>query len=135
MSLNDVLGWYHQLGDDPEMIAEQAKIDFAVAIERLMGQIGISKSELAKRIDTSPAYVTKVLRGDTNLTIESMANLSHAVDGCLHIHVAPASASVRWFEVASQDSSLRTPQPADQIAIAWQKAVKDPSRGKIAATA
>ena len=43
--------------------------DFTEELVALMELRGVNKSELERRIDTSPAYVTKVLRGDTNFTI------------------------------------------------------------------
>jgi len=77
---------------------EDAKIGFAVEIERHMERCQINKRQLADRLGTSPAYITKVLRGDANLTIESLVKLSRAVEGTLHIHVAHRTADVRWLD-------------------------------------
>ena len=41
----------------------------------------ISRVELAKRLGSSPAYITKVLRGDINFTVETMVRLAKAVGG------------------------------------------------------
>jgi transcriptional regulator with XRE-family HTH domain len=77
---------------------EKAKFEFVRGITRIMKLKGISNTELATRLETSNAYVTKALRGDSNFTIDSMIKITHAVGGNLHIHVADEKASVRWLE-------------------------------------
>ena len=58
-----------------------AKLDFALAIERQRKKIGKSYADVAAAIETSPAYISKVFRGDANLTIESMVKLARSL-GC-----------------------------------------------------
>lgn len=77
---------------------EGAILEFTADIERLMDQQGITKTELAARLGTSQAYVTKVLRGTANFTMETMVKLSRAVGGTCHVHVAHEQAKVRWFD-------------------------------------
>lgn len=66
---------------------EVAKVElaFTESLETLMQQRGVNKSELAKRIHTSPAYITKILRGSTNFTLETMVKLVRALDGELTV--------------------------------------------------
>lgn len=66
---------------------ERVKIDFAEELGRLMERRGINRAELAQRIGTSAAYISKALRGDTNFTIESMVKLVRALDGRLELHI------------------------------------------------
>lgn len=68
---------------------EGAKLDFAIALARLLELSKMSRSELAKALQVSLPMVTKILRGDTNLTIETMVRAVRAAKGELHIHVAP----------------------------------------------
>lgn len=77
---------------------EGAILEFTADIERLMDQQGITKTELANRLGTSPAYVTKVLRGTANFTMETMVKLSRATGGTLHVHVAHQQAKVHWLD-------------------------------------
>lgn len=60
---------------------DSAKLDFAIAIEAKRREAGKSYADLARTMNTSNAYISKVFRGDANLTIESMVKLSRAV-GC-----------------------------------------------------
>jgi len=59
--------------------AEIAKLEFVVSLNKAMVEKGISRSDLARIIGKSPAYITKVMSGDANLTIESMVMLARAV--------------------------------------------------------
>lgn len=111
MTSQAALEWYRGLAADPESRVDEVKIDFALCVERRLKQLGLSKTDLARQLGTSPAYVTKVLRGDANLTIKTMVELAHAVDGTLHLHIAPRQAKVRWFEVIhgpTMDTSAQT---------------------------
>lgn len=62
-----------------EFWAGIAKFEFMIAISKTMTEKGISKSDLARLIGKSPAYVTKIMTGDCNLTIESMVTISRAI--------------------------------------------------------
>ena len=99
MSTKESASWYKNLEHDEEYIAEKLKYAFALDIERLMHHYDINKTQLAKRIHSSPSYVTKVLRGDANPTVETMTKLTHAIGGTLHIHVALAHFEVKWIDV------------------------------------
>jgi transcriptional regulator with XRE-family HTH domain len=59
--------------------AEIAAIDFTADINRKMKALEVSRSDLAARIGTSPAYVTKIMNGTTNFTLKSMVTLAHAL--------------------------------------------------------
>ena len=75
--------------------ASKAKLSFTEELYALMAARVVSKAELARRIGSTPAYVIKVLRGDTNFTIDSMVRLVRAVDGQLSVHVARREERVR----------------------------------------
>jgi len=56
---------------------------------------GVSRSELARRLGVSPAYVTKVLRGNVNFTLDSMVRLVRAAGGDVSLQVAPKTQKKR----------------------------------------
>jgi transcriptional regulator with XRE-family HTH domain len=60
-------------------------------ISRLMEGEGISRSELARRLGTSPAYVTKILRGDANFTLATMVRLARALGTELRLQLIPTA--------------------------------------------
>ncbi len=77
---------------------EKTKNDVAVKLEKLIKQSNLTKTQFAQRINASSAYVTKMLRGDANLTIETMVKASRALDCELHIHIAHKNHRVSWSE-------------------------------------
>ena len=66
---------------------ESAKLDFSIQMEKRRKNAGLSYADLAKKIGTSAAYITKVFRGDANLTIESMVKLSRATGGKVDLRI------------------------------------------------
>lgn len=86
---------------DGSLQLEQAKLEFALSLEAQRRRQQLSYVDLAKRLGTSAAYVSKVFRGDSNVTIESMVKLSEAAGGRLEIRVAERQAVIRpWKGVA-----------------------------------
>lgn len=77
----------------------RAKLNFNEELARLMAAEDVSRAELARRLATSPAYVTKILRGDANFTLSSMVRIARALGAELRVHLAAESASTRWYDV------------------------------------
>jgi transcriptional regulator with XRE-family HTH domain len=59
-----------------------------------MDALQMSRADLAAKIGASPAYVSKILRGDVNFTIESMAKIAHAVGGRLSVNIIDENRAV-----------------------------------------
>ena|SRR5690348_14191053 len=66
-------------------LAERVILDFTSDLDRLMSEKELSRAEVGRRIGASPAYVTKVMRGNTNLTVKSMVALAAAVGASVQI--------------------------------------------------
>ncbi|GBE50579.1 helix-turn-helix protein [bacterium BMS3Bbin13] len=75
---------------------EKAKLDFALKVNRLLELDGVSKTELAQRIGTSQPYITKTLRGDANLTIETMVKIVFALNAQIVFDVQRRNISGKW---------------------------------------
>ncbi len=59
---------------------ETAKLDFATQVLHEMERQNISKKELAEKMDVSPAMMTRIVKGNHNMTIETMAKVAFALD-------------------------------------------------------
>lgn len=81
---------------------ESAKQDFMVSIHVLMQQEDINKTLLAEKIGCSPAYITKILKGDANFTIETMVKISRALDSKLCIHLSAPHEDIHWRGVVKK---------------------------------
>ncbi len=77
---------------------EGAIIDFTEELCRVMEEKGVSRAELARRIGSSPAYITKILRGNSNFTLSSMVRVARALEHEVHIHLARPYAMTRWID-------------------------------------
>ena len=64
-----------------------AKLEFTENLRRLMEQKKETKAGLAKKLGKSPAYITKICRGNVNFTLESMVRLARAMGGRLKIEL------------------------------------------------
>ena len=69
-------------------------IDIAARVIDAMEARGITRSDLARRLDVSPAYITKILRGHANLSLESLAKLAFALDLKWECILIPKNAQV-----------------------------------------
>src|SRR5271157_5898640 len=58
----------------------------------------ISRTELARRMEVSPAYITKIFRGDVNFTIDTMVRLARRVGARLQLHLAPDTQEACWVD-------------------------------------
>ena len=71
-------------------------VEFIEDLYRLMEEKNVSRAELARRIGSSRAYITRLLGGSTNFTLHTMVKLAMALDGAVHIHIADKRAITRW---------------------------------------
>lgn len=89
--------------------AERARLEFVAGLTRLSRAKQMSKTDIARVIDASPAYITKVFRADGNFTIESMVKLARAVHGQLRISVEETKEQHQWLRVVDvKPSTVRT---------------------------
>ena len=57
---------------------EKIKLDFAIELDRYRRDLNMTADEFAKELGVSRAYMSKLFRGDVNLTIKSMVKLARA---------------------------------------------------------
>ncbi len=100
-------------GDD-YWIAD-AQTEFTEGLYALMQRRKTSKSELARSIDVSPAYITKILRGSTNFTLASMVRLVRALDGRLHLRVSAAEDRTQWLHDSFGHQPFRPSLPTQRF--------------------
>ena len=103
---------------------ESAKLDFSIELEKKRKRAGHSYADVAEKIGSSAAYITKVFRGDANFTIESMVKLAKATGGKLDIKIIDANAKVDssvWVgklivQAAANQNNTQLVTPADFLA-------------------
>ena len=70
-------------------------LEFTEGLHKMMEVNGVSRSELARRLEVSPAYITKALRGNVNFTLDSMVRLVKAAGGEVSLQVTPKAQKKR----------------------------------------
>lgn len=92
-ALKENLDRYRRMFEEAEQSvtywAEASIVEFTEALWARMEEEGVSRAELARRLGTSKAYVTKVLGGNANFTLYSLAKLALAVGGKVRIGIEP----------------------------------------------
>lgn len=73
----------------PEFILEQLTLDITDAVCRAMEERGLSRSDLARRLRVSPAYVTKLLNSTSNVTLRTLINIGLALDLRVGVELRP----------------------------------------------
>jgi plasmid maintenance system antidote protein VapI len=71
---------------------------FIEDVWRLMEEQKVSRAELARRLGTSRAYATKLLGGNANFTLQTMAKVAMALGAQVHVHVAGRDVLTRWID-------------------------------------
>jgi transcriptional regulator with XRE-family HTH domain len=59
---------------------EGAKYDISEQIHLVMEHQDVSKAKLARKLGKSRAYITKILQGNANFTLESLVKIARALD-------------------------------------------------------
>lgn len=96
---------------------EEAKMDFSTALEKQRRRAGLTYAAIAKRIGSSAAYITKVFRGESNLTIESMVKLARSTGGRVQIQIIDEAADTKlWVSTMVELSRTAANQPTMRTA-------------------
>lgn len=69
-----------ELRFDPVFLEEGLRLEALECVCKVMRERGISNSQLAAKLDCSPSYVTKLMRGSENLTLRKIAQLASVLE-------------------------------------------------------
>ena len=72
--------------------AHLSAVFLAQIYDQMLAQ-GISSAAMAERLGATRSYVTRLFRGSTNLSVQTMVKLAQAVDGQVQIDLITAQAS------------------------------------------
>ena len=104
-------GLFASVRDSLPHKVESAILGFTEQIGERIKALGFSRSELAVKLDASPAYVTKFMSGSTNFTLESMVKVADALDCEIRVDVVPRYSPAVWIQVADRLNPIPSPDP------------------------
>lgn len=107
MSKKSFAALYAKLEPTPAYQAEKLSVAFLAELNAFMQTHDLTNAELARRAGVSPAYITKVFRGPSNLSIETLTKLADAVGCKVHLHLASNGTAVQWFDVRHQPGAFQ----------------------------
>ncbi len=96
---------------DPKYWVEAMRFDFGDEVGRMMEERGVTRAELARRLGSSPAYVTRFFRAMFNPTLLTLAKVAVALDARVSLHMHPAEASAHWLDLLERPASAGPVQP------------------------
>lgn len=83
--------------ETPEYQTEKQLLDFTEQVCAILREQEVSRTELAARLGKTKAWVTKLLRGDENMTVLTMVSVLLALGHHLKLEAQPvASRSQDW---------------------------------------
>jgi transcriptional regulator with XRE-family HTH domain len=82
-----------------EYWVEGAILDFTEDVCKRMEALGMTRAAFARRLNKSPAYITKVLRGNNNFTLQKMVEIADALRAEVRVHLQPQGARTTWLDV------------------------------------
>jgi transcriptional regulator with XRE-family HTH domain len=95
--------------------AQAAMRDFVHDLIHRMDRQGMTQAKLAEVIDASPAYVSKVMRGEANFTLETMTKLAMASGGRLRVQIVDDTAANAHSTRDAADTTNRAQQGTDRF--------------------
>jgi transcriptional regulator with XRE-family HTH domain len=75
------------------MAVESLVVEASETIARVMAEQKVNKAELARRLGKSRAWVTQLLSGTTNMTVRTLAEVSHELGFEIKLQAQPTGAS------------------------------------------
>ena len=84
---------------DPDFVAEELAIDITERINVIMERKGLNKQKIARLLNVSKSYISKLLNGNPNMTIKTLAKITVALDE--NIIIVPKEKN-EVFEVSAE---------------------------------
>jgi transcriptional regulator with XRE-family HTH domain len=100
MKINDKSSWFEEelkkLENNNDALVYKYILDFSENVLIILNKNGIKNKNkfLAKKLNVSPAYISKLFNGKTNFTVKKLVEIANAVDYKLEINLRPKLVAV-----------------------------------------
>jgi plasmid maintenance system antidote protein VapI len=91
---------------------DRLKVEISERIYNVMKEQGVSNAELARRLGKSRAYVTKLLRGTTNFTLESLVRIGRALSCEVELELLPKAVQNKALAASKVVRNTSSKSPA-----------------------
>ena len=90
------------LEDDVEFLLEEKMLEFTERLVLEMESRNVTKSQLASDLGKTRPFVTKLLKGNVNMTAKTMVTVAHVLGCNLHIGLYPKGFKTKTFSVSEK---------------------------------
>lgn len=108
--MNDDGVWYVAEVDGQDAAVQEYREDLSrevsEEIHRIMIQSGVNRTELARRMKVSKPYVSKLLSGTANVSLQTLAKVSTALDHKVRVVMVPDGWESRIFSVSPRNVAI-----------------------------
>ena len=80
---------FEQAKEAPAFWAESAMLDVARQLVARMNETGVKQAKLAQLMGKHAPFVSRVLSGEHNVTIQTIAAVAHALDAHIDVRLVP----------------------------------------------
>jgi transcriptional regulator with XRE-family HTH domain len=82
---------------------EAVSLDYTEELVQRMEELGMKRVELARKLNVSAPYVSKLLDGAGNFTLETLVKAADAVHCDLSTHLTPRHCESMWIDVLKEE--------------------------------
>jgi plasmid maintenance system antidote protein VapI len=112
-SFDSFEGFFQQAEESLTYWVERAKLEFTEEVVARMEELGVTKTELAQRLEAKPAFVTRLLSGGNNFELTTMVRLARALESDFCCHLQPKGTNSLWLTVLNEDSPVAVWNPSE----------------------
>lgn len=116
--------WVEEREGHPEFEFDLLAIEVGEAIAGRLDNLGLSRSDLSRRMGVSRARVTQILAGDDNLTLKSLVAVANALGATLSVEFKDRPGIGATVSVHVTPESI----PATHLRTAARKRAREPFR-------
>lgn len=92
--------------DDVAFLTEEKILEFTERIVCEMQNKNISRVHLAESLGKSKPFVTKLLKGNVNMTVKTMVAVAHALGCDLHLDFYPKGFRAHTFSMSPEFTTV-----------------------------
>lgn len=118
-----------QIQEDLEIFGLAWRSSFAFDIKRAMLDQGLRNIDIAERLQVSEANISRMLRGDQNLKIETMYMLAAAVGEHLNIYIGDRFKDEGGFSSVFEDEEFSRSGEVLSFSGAWRSTTTSANDG------
>ena len=86
-----------------EYWVELAKLEFTEEMLARLDEQGINKSQFATRLEAKPAFVSRLVSGRNNFTLETMVRIARALECEFRCHLQRPGTKACWIDVLTEE--------------------------------